>query len=86
MQIIEELHTRLTAEEIDDTLALVKSMLQKGTVPVAAARAAPNGFGTMEGDDDEEGEDWGDATQDWEENAEGAEDMGYEQDEERDEE
>ena len=62
-------------------------MLSKGTVPAPPVRSAPNGFGTMEGDDDDKQDDWAaDATQDWEENAEGAEDMGYEQDEERDEE
>lgn len=92
-QIIEELYTRLTPEEITETLYLVKTSLSSSSFPSSTdpsskinSRAAPNGFGTMEGDDDadqDELDDWG-GGQEYDEDAQGPEDMGFEQDEERD--
>lgn len=89
-QIIEELYTRLSPEEITETLSLVKTSLstspqQTSSSKNSNSRAAPNGYGTMEGDEHDEldQDDWG-GEQEYDEDAQGPEDMGFEQDEERD--
>ncbi|KAL7409964.1 hypothetical protein BDY24DRAFT_401654 [Mrakia frigida] len=88
--IIEELYTRLSPEEITETLSLVKTSLSTSPQQTASSknsnsRAAPNGYGTMEGDEHDEldQDDWG-GGQEYDEDAQGPEDMGFEQDEERD--
>lgn len=85
-QIIEELYTRLSSDEIADVLSLVKDSLLAQPIlsshaSAPSTRVAPNGLGTMEGDDDpyDEGDDLGDV--DYVMNDEAGEDGGQELDE-----
>lgn len=79
-QIVEELFDRLTEDEVATVLSLVRTSL--AALPVVHApkpRVAANGFGTMEGDDDDEDDEavYGD----WDADMEQGGDEAYEIDE-----
>lgn len=80
LQIVEELFDRLSEEEVSTVLSLVRTSLE--ALPVVAVpkpRMAVNGFGTMEGDDEDEDEDA--VYEQWDQDMEQGGDETYELDE-----